>query len=161
MKTQWPTGLVSFYKDLSRVAPKVLYGTLVTVDPSIGSRDSQPGYAVFEKGVLSMSGTMAIDHKLSVYKRARLLHEMFSLMLPAPPDVLGIERLPTSFANVRCIWSAGITVAAMNATQTIEICIPFWKAYAKTRPKYVKGDEADAVVMGEALIAYCKESLRG
>lgn len=157
MSIAWPQGLPTFYQRLRANSGVVLHGTLVTLDPSIGSRDSQTGYAMFYQGRMQLSGRVFVDPKADVYKRTRILYETLATLLPSPPDVLGIEGLPTSFANVKTIWAAALAIAATDAVVTIELPIPFWKAYAKAKAGYVKGDEADAIVMGEAMIAYLRE----
>lgn len=153
----WPKALPAFYSTLHANCGTILGGTLVTIDPSIGSASSSPGYAMFFEGRLQISGTLYINHRESVYKRTRRLYETVATLLPTPPDVLGIEGLPSSFANVKTIWAVGLSIAAADAMLTLEIPIPFWKAFAKQKAGYAKGDEADAIVMGEALIAYCQE----
>lgn len=154
---QWPQGMALFYRALRVLSPEILGGTLVTIDPSIGSSSSQPGYAVAHAGVLQITGTLRIDPKETVYKRCRSVYDTVSVLIPSPPDVLGIEALPAAFANQKTIWAVSLSIAAADATQTLEIPIPFWKAYARTCAWYQKGDAADARAMCEAMIAWCRE----
>lgn len=156
--TTWAGGSRIFYAALRDMSDAVLGGTLVTIDPSIGSRDSQPGYAVFYKGTRQVSGTVAIDWRETSYRRVAILLERVQTLLPSPPDVLGIEQISKAMpGNSKLLWAVGVTIAGAAATQTIEIPITFWKSYARDKPGYVKGDEQDAIAMGEAMIAYCRE----
>jgi hypothetical protein len=153
----WPNGLVDFYAALHSLAPLILGGTLAVIDPSIGSRDSQPGFAVFHQGRIQVSGTLEIPWRETSYRRLQLLYERVAVLLPAPPDVFAVEEIHKSICKVNLLWAVGVSIAAAQAPQTIEIPLSHWKALAKATPDYKKGDEADARMMGESLIAWCRE----
>jgi hypothetical protein len=158
MTTTWSGGSRIFYAALRDISDSVLNGTLVAVDPSIGSRDSMPGYAIFYKGKLQVSGTAAIDFRATSYDRLRLIHNWIRQLVPSPIDVFAVEAIPKPLGHIYTLWAVAATITGTEATHTIEIPIPFWKAYVKDKVGYVKGDEQDAIAMGEAMIAYCREA---
>lgn len=157
MAVTWSGGSRVFYAALRDLSDIVLDGTFIAIDPSIGSRDSQPGFAIFHKGKLQVSGTAMIDFRATSYDRLRLIHYWIKQLLPGPPDLLAIEAIPKSLGHQFTLWAVGATITGVDAARTLEIPIPFWKSFAKQKTSYLKGDEADAIVMGEAMIAYCRE----
>lgn len=156
-RVTWPNGNKPFYITLKGLRDEVLTGTVVALDPSSGSRDSQPGYAVFVNGVLTSRGTLRVSPKLPIYERLQLLYDRVAAILPAPPDVFAIEKIHKGMSHQFLQWAVGVSIAAARGKRTLEVPIAFWKAYAKLQPEYGKGDEADAVAIGASIIQYCKE----
>lgn len=157
MAIAWSGGSRIFYAALRDLSDIILGGTFIAVDPSIGSRDSMPGFAIFHKGKLQVSGTAKIDFRATPYDRLRMVHKWMQALLPGPPDLLAVEAIPKSLGHQFTLWAVSATITGADAPRTIEVPIPFWKSYAKQRVGYLKGDEADAIVIGEAMVAYCRE----
>lgn len=153
----WPKGSADFYRQAQAAAPTILRGTMVVIDPSSGSKGSMPGFAIFSHGLLKRSGTLHIEHKLVVTTRLEQLYDRAQELLPEPPDVFAIESIHKGMAHQFLLWAVGASFAAVRAPIKLQVPIAFWKAYAKTQADYEKGDESDAIMMGQALIAYCKE----
>lgn len=135
---------------------------MVSVDPSIGSRSSQPGWAVYQEGVLRDSGTFAIDPEESVPLRlqelARLLRNLYAQW---HADILCYEQLPSSAQG----WNAngyasllkalGVILSVKGPRSFVGIHPKTWKRLV--RAEYVKSDENDAVEMGYIVIQIAKD----
>jgi hypothetical protein len=139
---------------------QVLGGRLLAIDPSSGSAQSLPGYAIYEKGELIDSGvidvptTQAINCKL--YQISRCLREEFQA-----PDVLVIESIAPYFSSAkggfrnRSVMNlhrgVGAIMAGVNCERLIEVAPASWRQ--KIPEDYEKTDENDAIMMGYTVIA--------
>lgn len=153
----WPKGSADFYRQIQAAAPTILGGSMLVLDPSSGSKGSMPGFAIFREGELVRSGTLHIEHKLVVTTRLEQLYDRAAALLPEPPDVFAIESIHKGMAHPFLLWAVGTSFAAVRAPIKVQVPIAFWKAFAKTQTDYEKSDESDAVMMGQALLAYCRE----
>lgn len=72
---------------------KILTGSLLCIDPSSGSESSQPGWALFQNGVLVEAGVAEINHRLELRSRLRLVWEYFSVWADKV-DIVLIEEIP-------------------------------------------------------------------
>jgi Holliday junction resolvasome RuvABC endonuclease subunit len=135
-------------------------GFMIVIDPSSGSDESQPGYAMFESGHLIEHGTIEIGTKRSSSLGNRLhmlkcfLEEEFQ-----EPDVIVVERCPFNYANssaaklqqvmgvVKSIWDVPV----------IEVSPASWKKRIPLIEQlgltYEKSDAMDAVAMGVCCLA--------
>lgn len=141
------------YEEVSRHIELLCTGTVLVVDPSIGSSSSSPGWAVYQKGHLSLSGTIDTGGShLPLWRRARRLGEAIAeLSLVHQPDILVYEDIPaTSGYNQNAVASllkaVGIVLACSKSEECIGIHPASWKNYV--RPSYTKGDEEDAIEIG-------------
>lgn len=146
---KWPNGYEYFYKKVAEAAPVLLDGILVAIDPASVS----PGYAVFKAGKLEQSGIVELPKKATIKERLAVLH---AAVRAFPATVLGIEMIRGSRAHVYLHWSVGVSVAASRAPILLEVPVAVWKAVAKCDTTYTKGDEADAIKIGECLILLAK-----
>jgi hypothetical protein len=156
-----PAKIAKYRLAIAEAANLIVTGRLLAIDPSVGSANSMPGYAVFEAGKLVENGTIQVDHKEPVSKRLheinRCLREDFER-----PDVVAIEMPP--LINLRgmghrmnAVSRAGLqrgigaAIAAWPVDHIVEIPPASW---SKFKPAdYVKGDAQDALVIGLAVLA--------
>ncbi len=146
------------YADLERFSGLVLKGRVLSIDPSIGSTSSMPGWAVYDAGVYIDSGILLINIPNSIPDRLQQLnHEMRQLMLKWKPDVLVYEDIPASrfgggnaVAHASLLKAVGAILAVPGPVGFIGLLPVTWKRF--TKENYVKGDEADAIAIGEIAI---------
>lgn len=144
----------------------ILKGTLLAIDPSSGSQSSQPGYALFEKGVLKEMGIVDVGTRYSkggaLASRLFLLRE--TLVEQFQPDVLAIERCPFGYGNT----SAAKLQQVMGCVKStwdipcIEVSPSSWKRWTESLERlsgtsYEKRDDMDAAVMGVCVIGHALE----
>lgn len=147
---------------------QILRGHMLCVDPSSGSRQSLPGWAIYEAGRLTDYGVVEVpSHWLNkgtgIPHRLRYIAEAFRGAWPGKEwDLLAIE-------DVKLDNEKGTLVNAieslMLAKGAITAAIP-WKEYIgvhamawrSIRPHdYVKSDTSDAILIGELLIRLAGE----
>jgi hypothetical protein len=141
------------YKNVSPIALELTTGVVLSIDPSIGSSSSSPGWAVYNCGSLYRSGTIDTGGShLPLWKRARTLaDEVKSLCDDFGPDVLVYEDIPATSgfnanAQASLLKAVGIVLACSNTEMCLGIHPASWKNYV--RPTYTKGDEEDAIEIG-------------
>ncbi len=155
----WPNGYADLIHKLKIHGDKILTGQMIAVDPSSGSRDSQPAVAIFEAGVLVFSAELDIPYKKPVYERLQLLYKKVLELTPNAPDVFAIEEIrgQGGFSSHILHWAIGATIAAARTPCVLEVPLNFWKALAKATPSYTKGDVADAEMIGKSIVLRAKE----
>jgi len=138
-------------------------GVFVSIDPSIGSSSSMPGYAVYRAGELVESGTFVIAHRgVHIADRLRSLHNhVRKLYAKYDPDVLVYEDIPASRhggsagSQASLLKAVGAILAVPGTTGHVGIYPVSWKSEA--RDTYVKkGDEADAIEIGYVALTVAK-----
>lgn len=141
------------YKNVSPIALELATGVVLSIDPSIGSSSSAPGWAVYNHGSLYRSGKIDTGGShLPLWKRARTLaDEVESLCNDFGPDVLIYEDIPATSgfnanAQASLLKAVGIVLACSNTEYCLGIHPASWKNYV--RPTYTKGDEEDAIEIG-------------
>lgn len=155
----WPGGLEDFYYRIKINAGQIVLGTIIALDPASGSA-SMPGFAVFRAGELVKSGTLPIPKRLPIEKRLPILYEKVRELTEDVPSILAIEKLRGRAVNTSLAWAVGTSIAAARAPTLIEVPIIAWQRLAKTDSAYVKGDEADAIKLGQTLVLLAQEYLR-
>jgi hypothetical protein len=143
------------YLQIAELTAELLEGTVVCIDPSIGSTSSMPGWAVYRKTVLLASGIFRIDNTWSTPERLKHLHR-YLLDLYAeypPPDVLVYEDIPArrqgrgnAAGHASLLKAVGAILAAPGPVGHVGLMPISWKSMA--RDTYRKSDEADAIEMG-------------
>jgi hypothetical protein len=137
-----------------------LTGTMLAIDPSSGSRESQPGFALFNKGILVDAGTIEVTAGDDIHRRLfelrRSLMEDFTV-----PDVLITELIPpfmnTGFNRsiLNLHYSVGVVLSVFYCP-TIRIPPTVWRKHIDDA--YIKSDRNDAIMLGYTVIDYlCKE----
>lgn len=150
-KVKWPIGPASLYSSIYFRRELLLNGVVLAIDPSSGSKTSQPGFAIFVNGGLQTCGTIEIPHA-DIAIRLQTLYRKIRALLPVPPDVLLIEQIGGK-AHHMLLEAVGVSIVAADTPITLRVHNRFWKAYAACSPDYTKGDELDARMIGESVIA--------
>lgn len=152
-------GKIDEYRDV------ILTGKILSIDPSVGSASSMPGYAIAEEGILVESGLIKLPIHLPLHLRlaelGRVLREDFE-----SPDLIILEYIGGyAFGPLRyninayhsLIKAAGVASSATYTEKLIEVPPSVWKKY--TDEDYVKGDEADAVYLLKYVLMAAKGTL--
>jgi hypothetical protein len=150
------------YRSVRSNLKYIIEGTMLCIDPSLGSMSSQPGYAVYRAGDLIESGTLHINPKGEKWERLRELHRLLrNLSKRVNPDILCYENVPVSahggrsqVSHASLLMAVGVTLAAVEADAFIGITPMVWKS--RIRDTYVKSDEADAIEFGWITIEIAK-----
>jgi len=150
-----------FLKSIETHASKVLSGTLLVIDPSSGSKDSMPGFAIFKQGVLESHGEIEIPPSYPIQKRLQVLDHKIRCLLPDPATVFGMEDISGQhFSHKYLVWACGVSVAASQTPALILVPIQTWRSYARKDPDYVKSDASDAKYMGVTIVELSKKVLQ-
>jgi hypothetical protein len=151
----------------------ILEGVMVSIDPSIGSSSSMPGWAVYRTGQYVASGTFDIPIHRSLPDRLRTLaNHIRKLYNEYSPDVLAYEDIPAqrygmgnAIAHASLLKALGAILSVPGPDGYVGIMPVSWKKMV--RDTYTKGDEADAVEIGYVVIEcagqirYNKENIKG
>lgn len=142
------------YESISENLLGLTEGVIVSIDPSIGSRSSQPGYAVYVVGRLRDSGVLEIQPDLPVWKRLqRLAFHIRKLYAFWEPDILVYEEIPSmrfgggnANSHASLLKAVGVVLSVSGPSGYVGLHPMSWKKL--TRASYEKSDENDAVEMG-------------
>jgi len=154
-------------QQLQPVIGEILNGYLLSIDPSSGSKDSQPGYCIFKAGQYVDSGFLNIgsgdDIGARLYRLARCLREEFE-----QPDVLITENIPpfmsmggnNSFATSGVIHlhqSIGVVLSVFDCPK-IRVSPRSWHSMLdKLGGNYIKSDENDACAIAMTAVATARQ----
>lgn len=154
-----PAKLTGLERDLGPLLGPVLNGTVLAIDPSSGSANSQPGYALFINGQLKDSGLVRIrsgDHISNrLYRLSRTLREEFEA-----PSILITENIPpfmgegpgAQFATRNVIslhQSIGVVMSVWDVP-VVQVSPRTWRS--RIPDNYLKSDENDAIMIGWSAI---------
>lgn len=150
------------YTEIQSCLTPLIEGSIVCIDPSIGSTSSQPGWAAYYRGELKGSGTFSIDPSLPVWMRLRkLVHQLRKLYFYWMPDVLVYEDIPSlrqgggnANSHASLLKAVGAILSVSGPDYYVGLLPVSWKRMA--RSTYVKSDEADAVEIGYIAIEEAK-----
>jgi len=152
------------YQKIKPIRNVILKGNLLCIDPSTGSKSSNPGYAWFENGKLIESGEIIVDvtgnRNERLYEIARCIREDFAV-----PDVLIVEYIPpmtykgrTNQMNTVSLMALqkaiGAIIGAVKVKHLLEIPAASWRAWKPDN--YVKTDEMDAICLGLCAIGLAR-----
>jgi len=163
-RVKTPSKLTSLERDLGPVLGQALNGTVLAIDPSSGSANSQPGYAIFKAGQLLDSGLVRIrsgDHISNrLYRLARTLRDEFEA-----PELLVTENIPPFMGDGPGAQFATRNVISLH--QSIGVVMSVWDvAVVQVSPRtwrsrvpdnYLKSDENDAIMIGWSAIQTARE----
>jgi hypothetical protein len=152
----WPKGYGPLKIRLRQLRETLLTGCVLAIDPATGGK-SQPGYAVYRRGVLVQSGIIELPKKLDIYRRLPILYDAVRALVLDPPDILVIEAMHSTMTHDHLMFAVGATLAATRTPTVIELPVNMWKAVAKGDEDYKKGDEQDAIMIGFAAIQFARE----
>lgn len=156
------------YKSIAKHCSDLALGTVVSIDPSIGSGKggSLPGYAVYEAGELVKSGVFEIQESTDVpWRLQSLTDHLFCLYEEHRPDVLVYEDIPAqnhggnAVGHASLLKAVGAILSVPGPDGFVGIMPVSWKKLV--RPGYVKGDEADAIEIGWICIQEARRILDG
>jgi hypothetical protein len=161
------------YQNIEENLQGILEGVIVSIDPSIGSSSSMPGWAVYRAGQYVASGTFPILAHKSIPDRLRTLaNHLRKLYNEYPPDCLVYEDIPAqrygmgnANAHASLLKALGAILSVPGPDGYVGIMPVSWKKMV--RSTYEKGDEADAVEIGyiviecAAQIKYTRENGKG
>jgi hypothetical protein len=150
------------YRSVRSNLKYIIEGSILCLDPSMGSMSSQPGYAVYRAGKLVESGKLNIDPRGEKWERLHELHrQLRNLSRRIVPDLCLYENVPVSahggrsqVSHASLLMAVGVTLAAVEADAFIGITPMVWKS--RIRDTYVKSDEADAIEFGWITIEIAK-----
>lgn len=146
------------YKEIREYTELLITGRVISIDPSMGSSSSMPGWAVYNAGELVGSGTINLQEVGGHGIRLNTLYsELLHLSVLYKPQVLVFEKIPVSAHNGRSqvshaslLMALGVTLAAFPVIPQVGIMPISWKKMV--RDTYRKGDEEDAIEMGWIVI---------
>lgn len=161
------------YISIEENLQRLLEGVVVSIDPSIGSSSSMPGWAVYRAGQYVASGIFEMAVHKSLPERLRTLaNHIRKLYNEYPPDVLVYEDIPAqrygmgnAVAHASLLKALGAILSVPGPDGYVGIMPVSWKQLV--RDTYNKGDEADAVEIGHVVIEcagqirYNKENGKG
>ena len=148
-------------KDIAKYLNLINTGKLLVVDPSSSSRGSQPGYALFEAGVLKDMGVLEIPPSMALNRK---LHRLVTSLRADFPqvDILVLELISPFFGrkgkdgafqmggfnkpNVSLQRACGATMGGVEAEVCLEVAPVTWHKYMPEG--YTKNDAGDALLMG-------------
>lgn len=143
-------------------------GTVLVVDPSIGSQSSLPGWAVYGAGDLVDSGVIPMDVTESrPYRLRAVFNKLENLTVAWQPSVVVYEEVPvmahagrSQVSHASLLNAVGVTLAATHLPGVGYVGIQpiVWKK--RVTAEYVKSDEQDAIEIGRITIAMAHEILK-
>jgi hypothetical protein len=144
----------NLYEDVRASLRQILEGIMLSIDPSIGSNSSMPGWAVYRATVLTASGTLEIDPLGDRPQRLQeLTHCLRKLIKEYSPDVLAYEDIPPrryggggAAGHASLLMALGATLAVSGPDRYVRLAPRVWKRLVSG--DYRKSDEADAIEMG-------------
>lgn len=152
-------------QELQHCLNETLHGYLLSIDPSSGSKQSQPGYAIYRAGQLIDSGFLSIGSGDDISKRLYRLSNCLRTEFERP-DVLITENVPPFMAAGTGGSSSFATSGVIHLHQSIGVTLSIWDCpKVRVAPRawrshieslggvYKKSDESDAILMGYAAIA--------
>ena len=137
---------------------KILEGSMLVIDPSSGGtsrkgEQSNAGWAEFKNGKLKASGIIELDHGKYKEDRLRAISDCLRSEFKANYDLMVIENIEGYGAAKTLIQACGAFICSTNG-RLIEMNVKTWQAIANRLGGWVKGDEADAIYIGWACVAF-------
>jgi len=146
------------YKEIRENTELLMRGTVISIDPSMGSSSSMPGWAVYEAGDLIASGIINLQETGGHGIRLNTLYDqLLYLNTKYEPQILVFEKIPVSahggrsqVSHASLLMALGVTLAAFPLLPQVGIMPISWKKMV--RDTYTKGDKEDAIEMGWIVI---------
>lgn len=152
-----------FADQVKEVPQEILTSTLMAIDPSSGSRASQPGYSIWKGGVLVDSGIIKVPLKSDLNRRLFYLADCLRSQFEAP-TVLAIENIPPFMSgkgfsrSILSLQRAVGTIMSVWNVPLVEVAPSAWRSMIPEL--YNKTDEADAIMIGWATIQTARSVVR-
>jgi hypothetical protein len=149
-----PSKGTDLYEDIKQYHKLILDGTVISIDPSVGSYSSLPGYAVLIKGQLVESGVIEMPLGTPIHTRLQALsRKLRTLYNQYQPDVLAYENVPpqrygggNAEAHASLLKAVGVVLSIPGPVGYIRLQPRVWKRLV--RETYEKGDRQDAEEIG-------------
>ena len=141
-------------------------GTIISVDPSIGSASSMPGYSIVVDGNMVDSGVLKINHKDPSNKRLGAIQAQLRKLVPNPNVVICEAIAPMLSVGgpnvIQLHWAVGVIQATYPDAHAVLIPNMVWKSHLKKAglDKYTKSDEHDAIALMWTLFSLCQVRLK-
>jgi hypothetical protein len=141
-------------------------GTILSVDPSIGSASSMPGYALCVDGCIVDCGELKINCKDPSNKRLGDIQSQLRMICPSPNVVICEAIRPTLSCGgtnvVQLHWAVGVILATYPTAHTVMVPNQTWKACLRRTglDNYVKSDEHDAIVLMWTVFHICQAKFK-
>lgn len=148
------------YKMIIPVAKYLQRGIVLSIDPSIGSKSSMPGFALYKESSLWLSGIIQLNPADEDWTRLQQLSDWVRHTYKTyQPDVLVYEDIPAQHhgpggqagSHSKLIKAVGAILSVRGPQHFVGIMPTSWKKMV--RSSYVKSDEADAIEMGWVVIS--------
>ena len=168
-----PDSKSEIYKSLRPITGLLLKGSVISIDPSIGSTSSQPAFAYYRQGELIEVGKADIDPSLDTYIRLQDLAEWVKQLYKSyRPDILVYEEIPDQRympmfggrpqatghnvkAHASLLKAVGAILSVRGPDHFLGMRPQVWKA--RVDESYIKGDIEDAKWIGLVAINIAKE----
>lgn len=140
-------------------------GTILSVDPSIGSASSMPGYSLVVDGVMVDSGILSINPRENASKRLAAIQIQLNLLTPNP-DVIVIEKIAPMLSCggagvIQLHWACGVVLATYPNAVPVMVPNQTWKKFLRDHGiNYKKSDENDAIVLMLTLYSVLNRQLK-
>ena len=151
----------NMYTFLQENVDEILFGSLLCIDPSIGSNSSQPAFAFYQTGKVIAKGRGIVDAALPLAQKCAGVSSLTSSLIEKyKPSFVILEGIPAqshgrnATGHATLLKAVGAILAGINKQPMIEITPMMWKARA--RPEYTKSDVNDAIEMGWVVIEMAK-----
>jgi hypothetical protein len=145
------------YKQVKEHGQSLIQGRVLSIDPSVGSGNSMPGWALYGASELKSSGTWILNPRWPLEVRLReLANHVADMVVSHHVDVLVYEDIPCQlygFGNAKANSSLHRAVGAIlsaNVNKHVGISPSSWKKMVG--PDYIKSDENDAIEIGRIVI---------
>lgn len=150
------------YVPMKKYHKLLLKGTILSIDPSIGSNSSMPGWAVYAQQELVDSGIIHINPSQSVPLRLQAVSRKIRQLIDMwKPDIMVYEEIPSqrygggnANAHASLLKALGVVLSVPGPTAHLGMHPLTWKRLV--RDGYEKGDEQDAIEMGWIAIDIAK-----
>ena len=139
-------------------------GTVLAVDPSIGSANSMPGYALAQDGQVVDSGILRINPRDPHNRRLAAIQSQLRHLTPNP-DVLVCEAIAPMLSVggpnvIQLHWACGVIQATYPDAHTVLVPNQTWKKQIRDNNlTYVKSDEHDALMLLYTFFKLCNEEI--
>ncbi len=146
-------------KRIKGCAPALVTGTVLSIDPSIGSSSSLPGWAVFQKGKKTASGVLQVPRRGEVWIRLIALGVAISDLIDThgPIDVMVYEDVRGRSVHSSLHKALGAILSRKGPKDYFPFRPVDWTQRASK--SYSKSDENDAIEMGQVAIELAKQEL--
>lgn len=148
---------------LDNYKTKILEGTFISIDPSVGSGSSMPAWALYKQGKLVESGKWKIELDQELADRCRDLHGLVTALIKETTPLLVVVEKITAGGRFKRMDSllkgVGAIMVAASPLPVLEISPRTWQTMKPD--DYYKSDEQDAIAIGYYVVETSKGNSNG